>query len=236
MSVSLTPVIDNTLLNHYAAINNTMKELADLRKEYTRASLDISSTHKNPVAQFEQWFKEAMDAKVLEPNAMNLATISETGRPTSRIVLLKGIEREQFLFYTNYQSQKGKELEANPECALNFFWPELERQVRIEGIAQRVDDQRSEEYFQSRPRGSQVGAWASPQSAIIKDRQLIEERVKEIEKRFEGETVLPKPKQWGGFAVEPFEIEFWQGRASRLHDRLVYTKVDDQWTVNRLAP
>jgi len=213
-----------------------MKELADIRKDYTKASLDISSIDKNPIVQFEKWFKEAMDSKVPEPNAMNLATISETGRPTSRIVLLKGIQEDQFLFYTNYQSQKGKELDSNPECALNFFWPELERQVRIEGIAQRVDEQLSDAYFQSRPRASQIGAWASPQSTIIKDRQLLEERVTEIEKRFEGQTKLPRPKQWGGFAISPFEIEFWQGRSSRLHDRLIYTKVDNEWAINRLAP
>ena len=213
-----------------------MKELADIRKDYTKASLDISSIDKNPIVQFEKWFKEAMDSKVPEPNAMNLATISETGRPTSRIVLLKGIQEDQFLFYTNYQSQKGKELDSNPECALNFFWPELERQVRIEGIAQRVDEQLSDAYFQSRPRASQIGAWASPQSTIIKDRQLLEERVTEIEKRFEGQTKLPRPKQWGGFAISPFEIEFWQGGSSRLHDRLVYTKVDNEWAINRLAP
>ena len=213
-----------------------MKELADIRKDYTKASLDISSIDKNPIVQFEKWFKEAMDSKVPEPNAMNLATISETGRPTSRIVLLKGIQEDQFLFYTNYQSQKGKELDSNPECALNFFWPELERQVRIEGIAQRVDEQLSDAYFQSRPRASQIGAWASPQSTIIKDRQLLEDRVTEIEKRFEGQTKLPRPKQWGGFAISPFEIEFWQGRSSRLHDRLIYTKVDNEWAINRLAP
>ena len=213
-----------------------MEGITGLRTDYTKASLDNKSIDQNPIAQFEKWFREAIDAKVLEPNAMNLATLSESGRPSSRIVLLKGIHNNQFVFYTNYQSQKGKELDLRPECALNFFWPELERQVRIEGVAQRVDTTLSDKYFQSRPRASQVGAWASPQSTIIKDRDILEQRVKEIEKRFEGKDVLPRPNQWGGFAVEPFEIEFWQGRSNRLHDRLQFSKVDNQWKINRLAP
>ncbi len=208
----------------------------DQRAEYTKFSMDIDSMDKDPIVQFDRWFNEAVNARALEPNAMNLATISEDGRPTSRIVLVKGIEQGKFLFYTNYQSQKGRELEKNPACALTFFWPEVERQVRIEGIAERVNEHISEKYFQSRPRESQVSAWASPQSMLIKNREILEARVKEIEKRFEGKPVLPKPNQWGGFAVEPFEIEFWQGRASRLHDRVVYTKVDQTWKMHRLAP
>jgi pyridoxamine 5'-phosphate oxidase len=213
-----------------------MEGLADLRKDYSRASLDINSIDQNPVAQFEKWFREALDAKVMEPNAMNLATLSESGRPTSRIVLLKGIRNQEFLFYTNYQSQKGKELDKSPECALNFFWPELERQVRVEGIAQRVDSASSDEYFQSRPRASQIGAWASPQSSVIKNREILEERVIKIEKQFEGKSVLQRPNQWGGFAITPYEIEFWQGRPNRLHDRILFTRVDGQWNINRLAP
>jgi pyridoxamine 5'-phosphate oxidase len=213
-----------------------MEGLANLRKDYSKASLDVDTIDPNPIVQFEKWFKEAVNAKIPEPNAMNLATVSESGRPTSRIVLLKGIENNQFLFYTNYQSQKGRELDLRPECALNFFWPELERQIRIEGIAQRVDTKTSDDYFQSRPRGSQIGAWASPQSAIIRDRKILEDRVKEIEKRFEGKTVLPRPNQWGGYAIAPFEIEFWQGRSSRLHDRLCFTQVEGKWQLHRLAP
>lgn len=213
-----------------------MKGLSEIRRDYTKAKLDLESVDKDPIAQFEKWFKEAVDSQALEPNAMNLATIAEGGRPTSRIVLLKGIESKRFVFYTNYQSQKGRELENNPLCALNFFWPELERQVRIEGVASRVTEDNSLAYFQSRPRESQIGAWASPQSSIIKDRSLLEERVKQIEQRFEGQQVLPKPKQWGGYAVAAHEIEFWQGRPSRLHDRIVYTLVEDQWKINRLAP
>jgi pyridoxamine 5'-phosphate oxidase len=210
--------------------------MKDLRKEYSKSTLDSESVDPDPIAQFGRWFTEAVKAKVPEPNAMNLATISEDGRPSSRIVLLKGVEGGRFLFYTNYQSQKGKELEKNPACALNFFWPDLERQIRIEGIVQRLDDTTSEKYFQSRPRGSQVSAWASPQSSLIRDRSILEGRVKEIEKRFKGKEVLPKPHQWGGYQVEPFEIEFWQGRVNRLHDRIVYTRIESEWRINRLAP
>lgn len=213
-----------------------MKALADIRKDYTKATLDSTSVDKNPIRQFEKWFDEAIKSEMTEPTAMNLATIASNGRPSSRIVLLKGIENDQFIFYTNYQSQKGKELEINPACALTFFWPDLERQIRIEGVAARVAPDISDAYFKSRPRGSQVGAWASPQSTIIKDRKILEDRVKEIEKRFEDKKVLSRPNQWGGFGVDPFEIEFWQGRSSRLHDRIVYTKVDQLWKINRLAP
>lgn len=213
-----------------------MKSLADIRSEYTKSSLDIEEVKADPLQQFDRWFKEAVNAKVQEPTAMNLATVSEKGTPSSRIVLLKGVERNHFIFFTNYQSLKGKELDQNPACALTFFWPELERQVRIEGIAERLDVKASEEYFHSRPRASQVGAWASPQSSIIKDRQILEDRVKEIEKRFEGKELLPKPNQWGGFAVSPHVVEFWQGRPSRLHDRIAYLLIDGIWKINRLAP
>ena len=213
-----------------------MPSLADLRKEYSKATLDINSVTPGPIAQFEKWFAETTEAQVPEPNAMNLATISKLGRPASRIVLLKGIENECFVFYTNYQSNKGQELENNPACALNFFWPELERQVRIEGVATRVSEERSTAYFHTRPRTSQVGAWASPQSAVIGDRTILEKRAAEIDKKFRGQKTLPKPKQWGGFQVDPLAIEFWQGRTSRLHDRIVYTKSETGWKINRLAP
>lgn len=213
-----------------------MQKLADLRKEYSKASLDGSSVFSNPIDQFNKWFAEALRAEVLEPNAMSLATMSTDNRPSCRIVLLKGIEDNKFLFYTNYQSHKGRELENNPVCALTFFWPELERQVRVEGTVTRVDDKRSEEYFQSRPLGSQIGAWASPQSSPIENRVILEERVRQIEKRFEGKSVLPKPHQWGGFQVDPVMIEFWQGRESRLHDRIEFIKMNGAWSFRRLAP
>jgi pyridoxamine 5'-phosphate oxidase len=213
-----------------------MQNIADLRKEYSKASLDSSNVLPDPIKQFEKWFQEAVKAEATEANAMNLSTVNEDGRPSGRVVLLKGIEANKFVFYTNYQSSKGHDLDKNPACALTFFWPELERQVRIEGVADRVDEKRSTEYFQSRPRGSQVGAWSSPQSTILASRGILEERVKEIEKKFEGKDVLPKPHQWGGFQIEPLMIEFWQGRQSRLHDRIKYTKVDGVWQIHRLAP
>jgi pyridoxamine 5'-phosphate oxidase len=167
---------------------------------------------------------------------MNLSTVNADGKPSSRIVLLKGIESRKLLFYTNYQSRKGKELDANPVCAITFFWPDLERQVRIEGVVERVSEKTSEAYFQSRPRASQVGAWASPQSSPISNRSLLEDRALEIERKYKDFEKLPKPHQWGGYAVEPLMIEFWQGRASRLHDRLEYTKVENDWKILRLAP
>lgn len=213
-----------------------MKPIADIRQEYSKYSLDIESIDKNPLQQFKRWFDEAIAAHVVEPNALTLSTVSENGFPSGRIVLLKGIENEKFQFYTNYQSQKGKELETNPACALTFFWPELERQVRVDGIASRLDQSVSENYFQSRPRESQIGAWASPQSAVIASREILEKRVVEMQKKFEGADKLPKPNQWGGYAVDPIRIEFWQGRPSRLHDRIVFTKSDAGWAINRLAP
>ena len=213
-----------------------MVSLSEIRKEYSRGVLDESASAKDPLVQFEKWFQEAIKAEIPEPSAMNLATVSENGLPSSRIVLLKGIEGGSFVFYTNYQSRKGNQLDESPVCALTFFWPELERQVRIEGAAKRMPEDASIAYFQSRPRDSQVGAWASPQSTIIANRNILEERVKEIEKRFKGQPVLPKPKQWGGFRVEPHWIEFWQGRQSRLHDRILYSRTDKGWKINRLAP
>ena len=213
-----------------------MYDLSKLRSEYSRASLDVSSILPDPIQQFEKWFLEALNAKVMEPNAMNLSTINADNRPSSRIVLLKGIEEKKFVFYSNYQSTKGKELDQNPACALTFFWPELERQVRIEGLAERINEERAEKYFQSRPRGSQVGAWTSPQSSIIKSRSILEERAEQIEKRFEGLAVLPKPNQWGGYQVDAQVIEFWQGRPNRLHDRIQFLKIDNAWKSHRLAP
>jgi pyridoxamine 5'-phosphate oxidase len=213
-----------------------MKSIADIRKDYSKSSLDITSVHKNPITQFERWFEEALTAEVPEPNAFTLSTVTEDGRPSGRIVLLKGVENGKFIFYTNYQSGKGKDLENNPACALTFFWPELERQVRIEGIASRTEVLISEKYFQSRPRESQIGAWASPQSAIISGREILDARVKELQKKFDGVEKLPKPNQWGGYEVDPIEIEFWQGRSNRLHDRIVFIKQDEQWQTHRLAP
>lgn len=214
-----------------------MRDIAQIRKEYSRHSLDETSILPSPLGQFEKWFNEALEAKVLEVNAMNLATVTSNNRPTSRIVLLKGFSDQGFSFYTNYQSNKGKELEQTPFCALSFFWAELERQVRIEGSVERVSAEQSDAYFKSRPKESQFGAWVSPQSSVIASRQLLEDRYAAISKKFEGnEDALTRPKQWGGYLVKPFLIEFWQGRPSRLHDRILYTLIDEKWKVTRLAP
>jgi pyridoxamine 5'-phosphate oxidase len=226
----------NSLINFMPSQITMQDNIAEIRKEYVKATLDVSTVNSDPVLQFQIWFNEALQSQVIEPNAMNLATVNNEGKPSSRIVLLKGIENKKLLFYTNYQSKKGKELETNPACALTFFWPDLERQVRIEGIVERVDAKTSETYFQSRPRGSQVGAWASPQSSPIKDRAILEERAMQIDKKYHGQEKLPKPHQWGGYQVDPLLIEFWQGRASRLHDRIEYVKIDGVWKINRLAP
>lgn len=212
------------------------QNLQHLRSEYAKASLDVNSIDKDPIQQFQKWFQEAVVGNIIEPNAMSLATVSADGRPSIRIVLLKGVEEGKFLFYTNYQSKKGVQLEANPACALTFFWPELERQVRIEGSVERVSVEKSTDYFQSRPRGSQLGAWVSPQSSPVKDRSILEQRMQEMEKKFEGADTLPKPQQWGGYAVNPYLIEFWQGRPNRLHDRIEFVKTDSSWAMNRLAP
>jgi pyridoxamine 5'-phosphate oxidase len=213
-----------------------LKPISDIRKDYSKSTLDFVTVNKDPIAQFEKWFQEALDSNLSEPNALTLSTVSEDGRPSGRIVLLKGIEKGKFVFYSNYQSQKGKELNNNPACSLTFFWPDLERQVRVEGIAIRTDSASSEKYFQSRPRESQIGAWASPQSAIISNREILDERVNKIRKKFEGVEKLPRPNQWGGFEVEPLKIEFWQGRSNRLHDRIVFINVDNVWQIHRLAP
>jgi pyridoxamine 5'-phosphate oxidase len=213
-----------------------MNDIEKLRQEYSKASLDSANVNANPIQQFEKWFSEAQQTNVPEPNAMSLATVASNGRPSLRIVLLKGIENGNFLFYTNYQSKKGIQLADNPACALTFFWPELERQIRVEGVVERLSPEKSTDYFQSRPRGSQLGAWASPQSSSIKDRSILEQRLHEMEKKFEGVDKLPKPEQWGGYSVIPHVIEFWQGRRNRLHDRIEFTKSDGVWKMVRLAP
>lgn len=210
-------------------------DLSSIRKEYTKQTLDPESVDGNPIDQFRKWFDQAREADVPEVNAMTLATVSQDGQPSARIVLLKGIDEGNFIFYTNYTSQKGEELAHNPKAALVFFWPELERQVRIEGVVKKVPEKTSQEYFHSRPRGSQIGAWASPQSDVIEDRQALEDRKEKLENRFADEEV-PYPEFWGGYALTPDRIEFWQGRASRLHDRIQFTRSETGWSKQRLAP
>jgi pyridoxamine 5'-phosphate oxidase len=211
--------------------------LEDLREDYRLATLDESSCEANPIQQFAHWFKDAKTAHLKEPNAMSLATCTPDGRPSSRIVLLKEFGESGFIFYTNYGSQKGREIEANPHVALNFLWAELERQVRIEGTITRIPPEKSEAYFRSRPRGSRIGAWVSHQSELIENRAVLETRLAELETRFANSDDIPPPDYWGGFCVKPERIEFWQGRTSRLHDRILYVRLTDaDWKIGRLSP
>ena len=211
--------------------------IADLRREYKQESLDLSDVRPDPIAQFRHWFEEALASDLPEPNAMVLATATPDARPSARVVLLKGLEADSFLFYTNYSSRKGRDIAENPQVALTFNWLELERQVRIEGRAEKLPPDTSTEYFQSRPRGSQIGAWASPQSQSIPSREALETRVLQFEETHQGEDTLPRPDFWGGYRVIPSLIEFWQGRPSRLHDRICYTRSEQApWRIERLAP
>lgn len=211
-------------------------DIAALRRNYTQESLSKTAANPDPIAQFDHWFSEAMNSALPEPNAMTLATATDDGKPSARIVLLKGFDHQGFVFYTNYESRKGQELDNNPQAALLFCWLELERQVRIEGTVERVSPAESKAYFQSRPRESQIGAWASPQSRVIEGRFILEEKVQELATTFKHDEVLPIPAFWGGYRVRPELIEFWQGRQSRLHDRIRYTREKIGWTIERLAP
>jgi pyridoxamine 5'-phosphate oxidase len=210
-------------------------DLFDLRKEYRNGTLDESSVHENPVKQFEKWFEEACASKLNEPNAMVISTVGVDGRPSSRVVLLKSFDEKGFVFFTNYESRKGKELEQNPFASLLFFWPELERQVRIEGRAERISRAESMAYYFSRPVNSRLGAWASMQSAVIESRRLLEKKWEEMKARFEGKEI-PLPDFWGGYRIVPDAFEFWQGRESRLHDRIAYKKSENGWKIVRLSP
>lgn len=211
--------------------------IANLREDYQRETLDISDVSTNPFTQFAKWFQAVLEAKLPEPNAMTLATATPSGKPSARMVLLKGFDENGFVFFTNYNSHKGQELIQNPQAALVFNWLELHRQVRIEGTVEKVSDEESTEYFQSRPKGSQIGAWASPQSSVIPNREVLEEKVAQLRQVYEHAEALPRPEHWGGFRVKPDRIEFWQGRPSRLHDRIQFSRqANGSWKIERLAP
>lgn len=208
-------------------------EIANLRKEYSFKQLSINDVNNNPIRQFNLWFEEAVSAEILEPNAMVLSTVHDN-KPSSRVVLLKEIRDNGFVFFTNYDSKKGKALETNPFASINFFWPELERQVRIEGIVTKISESDSNDYFKTRPIESRIGAWVSPQSRVIENRAWLEQRESEFILKFkDGE--IPKPENWGGYILNPILMEFWQGRPSRLHDRILYT-MDQSWRISILAP
>ncbi len=216
-------------------MESTSKEINKLRLEYSKEILDEKMVNSNPIVQFDLWMKEALNADIPEPHAMNVSTVSKEGKPSSRIVLLRNFSENGFVFYTNYNSKKGNDISENNSAAINFFWPQLERQIRIEGKLQKVDSKISDEYFASRPHDSQLGAWASNQSEVLKNRQELEEKFAALEKKFAGINV-PRPEHWGGYCLVPDSIEFWQGRPSRIHDRIKFTSVNNEWKIERLSP
>jgi pyridoxamine 5'-phosphate oxidase len=210
--------------------------VADLRKDYQFQGLSETDADRNPFKQFQVWFDQALAAQLPEPNAMTVATVTKSGKPRARVVLLKNFDERGFVFYTNYHSHKGQELADNPQAAIAFWWAELERQVRIEGRVLKVSDRESDEYFHSRPFNSRLGAWASEQSQVIESREVLEQRLQDLKTKYENQDI-PRPPHWGGFRVIPTAIEFWQGRPSRLHDRLLYSLLDDgSWQIERLSP
>ena len=210
--------------------------LADLRKSYNKGSLDINAVGDNPINLFEIWFKEAKQSDLIEEaNAMILSTLGESGFPKPRVVLLKGFSEEGFIFFTNYKSEKGRSLLKNPKVGIAFFWPALERQIIIKGNAQKISSDRSDEYFNSRPRGSQLGALVSPQSTVISSRQFLEDRLSALTDQYLNKPI-PRPDYWGGIVVKPVQIEFWQGRPNRLHDRISCQLINEGWKSERLAP
>lgn len=210
--------------------------IASIRRDYQLRSLSENDVASHPIKQFSIWWDEAIASEIDEVNAMTLSTVRADGSPSSRIVLLKGYDENGFVFYTNYESNKGQQITHNPSVALLFFWKELERQVRIQGTCQRVTAEESDVYFHSRPVGSQLGAWASPQSQRIAGRELLESRAAELKIQYQ-DIAIPRPPHWGGFRIVPSEVEFWQGRSNRLHDRIVYANhAADAWKIERLAP
>jgi pyridoxamine 5'-phosphate oxidase len=213
------------------------KDLQDMREDYSSTTLSEASVNADPIKQFEIWFNQALESQQHEPNAMTLSTATPDGRPSGRIVLLKGFDKNGFAFYTNYLSRKGKEIGKNPLGALTFFWDTLERQVRVEGTIEKLSKEQSDAYFHSRPRKSQMGAVASPQSQEIANRDVLEKKWNELEAEYGEDKEIPKPSFWGGYILKPQLIEFWQGRRSRLHDRILYKKTDKtNWKKVRLAP
>ena len=212
-----------------------MDSLHQMRQEYAAGSLNETNMPHNPMEVFNVWLDFAINSGLTEPNAMTVATATPDGKPSARVVLLKEVNDNGFVFFTNYLSRKGRELIVNPEVAIVFDWHDLERQVRVEGRAEKLSAEESEAYFNERPEDAKIGAWASPQSKIVKDREELEKHLEEIEEQFE-DMPVHRPSHWGGYLIRPSVIEFWQGRPSRMHDRIVYYKTEDGWTMHRLAP
>jgi pyridoxamine 5'-phosphate oxidase len=209
--------------------------ISSIRKDYQLQSLDLGDVAETPVLQFDKWWKEAVSSSIDEVNAMTLATVNADGKPSARIVLLKGFDESGFVFFTNYLSDKGRSISQHPYVSLVFFWKELERQVRVEGSCIQVSESESDEYFLSRPIGSRLGAWASPQSTVISSRSMLNQNLDEVTTKY-ANGIVPRPAHWGGYRVVPEMVEFWQGRPSRLHDRIRYRKDELQWLIDRLAP
>ena len=210
-----------------------MKSIKDLRTDYQKSELNVKDLTEEPITLFQQWLSQAI-AYSNDANAFVLSTVNSNGVPSSRVLLLRDVTKKGFSFFTNYSSRKSQEIEVNPNVCMNFFWPEMERQVRINGSIIRLSEQESDDYFSSRPYESRIGAWCSPQSQVIESREILENKIQELKKKYPNE--VPRPENWGGYTIVPNEIEFWQGRASRLHDRFLYNKEGENWTINRLAP
>ena len=206
-----------------------------LRHDFAKQKLDETDINPNPFFQFAKWFEEAVGAQILDPNAMTVCSSTKDGKPSARILLLRNFSENGFVYYTNYNSRKGSEIAVNPQCALLFFWPELERQIRIEGTVQKQTAEESDKYFNSRPRESKLGAWTSEQSKVIANRNVLNEKYEALSKQYPDEHV-PRPPYWGGYLLKPVSIEFWQGRPNRLHDRILYTLENNKWKIERLSP
>ena len=210
-----------------------MKSIKDLRTDYLKSELNVEDLAEEPVTLFKKWLSQAISYSN-DANAFVLSTVNSYGFPSSRVLLLRDVTQKGFSFFTNYSSRKSQEIEVNPNVCMNFFWPEMERQVRINGSINRLSEKESDDYFNSRPYESRIGAWSSPQSQVIKSREVLEKKIKELKKKYPYD--VPRPENWGGYFIIPNEIEFWQGRASRLHDRFLYKKEGESWMINRLAP
>ena len=210
-----------------------MKSIKDLRTDYQKSELNVKDLTEEPITLFQQWLSQAITYSN-DANAFVLSTVNSNTVPSSRVLLLRDATEKGFSFFTNYSSRKSQEIEVNPNVCMNFFWPEMERQVRINGSISRLSEQESDDYFNSRPYESRIGAWCSPQSQVIESREVLEIKIQELKKKYPNE--VPRPENWGGYTIVPNEIEFWQGRASRLHDRFLYNKEGENWTINRLAP
>jgi pyridoxamine 5'-phosphate oxidase len=210
-----------------------MKSIKDLRTDYQKSELNVKDLTEKPITLFQQWLSQAISYSN-DANAFVLSTVNSNGVPSSRVLLLRDASEKGFSFFTNYSSRKSQEIEINPNVCMNFFWPDMERQVRINGSISRLSEQESDDYFNSRPYESRIGAWCSPQSQVIESREVLENKIQELKKKYPNE--VPRPENWGGYTIVPNEIEFWQGRASRLHDRFLYNNEDEKWSINRLAP